>query len=382
MNVLHICNGYAGSKVHCHLAKSLDNLGVIQTVYCPVREEKSIGCNKFEGKNIDFVYSFCIKPWYKYVYQFKSWILYRDMRNRIELNKFDIIHAPTLFSDGGLALKAYKEFGIPYVVAVRSTDLNIFIKKLKHTHYVGREILLCAKKIYFLSKTCMDEFINSNFVRPILPRILDKIVFQPNGIDNYWLQHINYEQRVGHKVLYVGTFLQRKNIARLVDAIIKLRKNEVYADLKLLIVGGGNEKGSSITNLIKSHPDFIEYLGKIYDKEMVVKIMRDCSLFAMPSIHETFGLVYIEALTQNLPIIYSKGEGVDGIFDETVGERVDPLAIDDICKALQRVLASPEKYGNMHVDFDMFNWNNIANQYLAHYIDIIGTVDTTITKMQ
>ena len=40
----------------------------------------------------------------------------------------------------------------------------------------------------------------------------------------------------------------------------------------------------------------------------------------MPSRYETFGLVYGEAMSQGLPIIYSKGQGVDGYFKEgTVG---------------------------------------------------------------
>ena len=69
------------------------------------------------------------------------------MRRRITLDKFDIIHAPSLFSDGGLALKAHKEYGIPYVVAVRNTDINTFMKYLKHTYHTGREIALKAKKI-------------------------------------------------------------------------------------------------------------------------------------------------------------------------------------------------------------------------------------------
>lgn len=42
----------------------------------------------------------------------------------------------------------------------------------------------------------------------------------------------------------------------------------------------------------------------------------------MPSYHETFGLVYIEALTQHLAIVYTKGQGVDGMLDSSVGEAV------------------------------------------------------------
>ena len=55
MNVLHICNGFADGKVHSNLTKALDELGIQQTVYCPVREEKFLGINQFEGNKIVFV---------------------------------------------------------------------------------------------------------------------------------------------------------------------------------------------------------------------------------------------------------------------------------------------------------------------------------------
>ena len=64
------------------------------------------------------------------------------------------------------------------MVAVRNTDINAFIKYLKHTHYIGREIALHAKKIFFISKAEMDEFIESDFVRPIFSQIKDKMVLQ------------------------------------------------------------------------------------------------------------------------------------------------------------------------------------------------------------
>ena len=374
MNVLHISNGYADSKVHSNLTKVLDELGIQQTVYCPVREEKFLGRYRFEGRRINFVYSYCIKPWYKFVYHYKRWVLYNDMKRRIALNEFDIIHAPSLFSDGGLALKAYKEYGIPYVVAVRNTDINTFIKYLKHTYHTGREIALQAKKIFFISKAELDEFVESDFARPIYSQIKDKIVLQPNGIEDYWLEHISHTPRRGHQILYIGDFTPNKNVGRVIKAINQLRENAEFADLKFVIVGGGKDKDNSTLRMIETHPDFIEYLGKIYDKEKLASIMQQSALFVMPSIHETFGLVYLEALSQNLPVIYSKRQGIDGLFDESVGIRVNPLSVNEIRDAIRNILKNPEKYSNKRVAFADFYWKNIAEKYIGFYQDFIKTV--------
>lgn len=375
MKILHVSNGFADSKVHSNLTKALDDLGAEQTVYCPVREERLLGKNQFEGKRIDFVYSFCIKSWYKYVYQFKRWMLYRDMKSKISIKDYDVIHAATLFSDGGLALKAYKKFGIPYIVAVRNTDINIYIKKLKHTHNLGREIAFNASKIIFISKGERKEFEESDFVKPIWEKIKNKIVFQPNGIEDYWHTHISREQRTGHDVLYVGDFTPNKNVVRLAEAVITLRKEKGFEDARLFIVGGEKngmvwKSDERIRQIIDQNSDSIKALGKIYDKDKLAEVMRSCAVFAMPSIHETFGLVYIEALSQNLPVVYTKGQGIDGLFNESVGIGVNALSVDDIREAIRKILTSPSSFGNNTVQFEDFNWNNIANKYIEIYNEI------------
>lgn len=375
MTILHISNGYADSKVHSNLTRALDKLGIEQTVYCPVREQRLIGGNQFDGKHIRFVYSNCIKPWYKYVYQFKRWMLFRDMKRKIELREYDVIHAATLFSDGGLALKIHKKYGMPYIVAVRNTDINIYLKRLKYTHHIGREILLNASKIIFISKGEMNEFIETDFTKPFYNIIKDKIILQPNGVEDYWYQHISHEKRRGHEVLYVGDYSPNKNVVRTGQAVMELRKEKGFEDVHLTIIGGEKVgiafKGDGKTQqMIDEHPEAITALGKIYDKDKLKDVMHSCSLFAMPSIHETFGLVYIEALSQNLPVIYSKGQGIDGILDDSVGISVNPLSVEEIKNAIIAILSNPERYGNSKVEFEQFDWNNIARRYAEFYNEI------------
>ncbi|HGK7332802.1 TPA: glycosyltransferase [Streptococcus suis] len=49
----------------------------------------------------------------------------------------------------------------------------------------------------------------------------------------------------------------------------------------------------------------------------------------MPSFHESFGLVYAEAMSQGMPVIYTRGQGFDGQFEEgVVGFSVD--CIDEV----------------------------------------------------
>ena len=85
----------------------------------------------------------------------------------------------------------------------------------------------------------------------------------------------------------------------------------------------------------------------------------------MPSLTETFGLVYVEALSQGLPILYTKGEGVDGFFSPSYGESCNPRSIQDISEKIEKMLihyedySIEEEYLRLH-----FDWDLIGNKYL------------------
>lgn len=372
MRVLHIANDFANSKVHANLCRELDAQGIEQEVYCPVRTQEEIGGNHFEGIHTNIHYSFCIKSWYKFVYHHKARVLYRDLKKHVDLKCIDLIHATTLFSDGALAYKAYKEFGIPYVVAIRNTDLNDFIRLMKHTYPYGRKILENAKQVFFISAGIKKQFETSFFIRPLLDRVKGRFILQPNGIDDYWLQHIRRKpKKEGKAILYIGDFTPNKNVCRLIDAVVELRKSEELKDVTLTIVGGGRDLNQQVEQRINAHHTFINYLGKIYDKAKLAEVMQECAIFAMPSIYETFGLVYIEALSQNLPVLYTKGQGIDGMFDKSVGIGVNPMSVEEIKDALEAMLLHFQDFSNENIAFEEFNWHMIAQTYQNVYQQLI-----------
>lgn len=375
MNILHISNDYGGSKVHSNLTIALDSInGIHQHIYCPVRDSKLIGANQFSGKNIEFKYSYIIKPWHKFLYPIKQKTLFEDIQKHIDLSSIDIIHATTLFSDGGVAYSIKKKFGIPYIVAVRNTDIYYFARLQPYLWRFGRKILMNANKIIFISKAHHREFCDLPFTRPILESIRDKVVLQPNGIDSFWLNNIDRKDNNGVDVLYIGDFTQNKNVIRLIHAVKLLRGQDVFKEVKLTIIGGGKDYKNKTINVINDNLQFVNYLGPIYDKKILKEQMRAHAVFAMPSLHETFGLVYIEALSQNLPVIYSNGQGIDGLFDcntHKIGESVTSTSVDSIANGLMNILLSKGQYSNKDIDFNNFDWHRIAMNYYKLYNEAI-----------
>ena len=372
MRILHIANDYSGSKVHSQLIKILDSKNIDQVVYSPVRNEDSIGKNFFNGINTRIIYSFVIKPYYKYVYHIKRKALFKDILSHVDINSIDICHAATLFSDGGLAYDLYRRYNVPSVVAVRNTDVNIFMNFMPHTWLSAVKILLSAKKIFFISAALKEKFNNHFIIKPILKRIQDKCELMPNGIDDYFLDNICHEKCCERKIIYVGDFSNNKNVARLCSAVIRLRRDKGFENTTLTIVGGGNNETNEVEKIISRNPEIFKFLGKVYDKEKLCKIFRSNSMFAMPSIYETFGLVYVEALSQNLPVLYTRGQGIDGLFSDKVGIGVDPLSEDEIYNALKCILQNRSDYSNNDIDFENFRWKYIAEKYIGFYRSVLS----------
>ena len=91
----------------------------------------------------------------------------------------------------------------------------------------------------------------------------------------------------------------------------------------------------------------------------------------MISHSETFGLVYIEALSQGLPVLYTKGQGIDGVFQEKVGEAVVSTDEHDIYKGLRKIIENYTSYQIEKLGLHRFSWQNIAKSYIDIYSQII-----------
>ena len=371
MKVLHLSNDFAGSTVHAELYQRLDAEGVSQIIYCPVRHSNLMGRNAFEGDNTEIIYSPILKKNHRLLFHLKINDLVKDVEQKVDLSKVDLVHATTLFSDGAVALKLKKKYGIPYVVAVRNTDINVFMRYMPHLWNVHRQVIREAEKVIFISPN-LQRRVTSHWTLKGLTELLEqKGVVIANGLNDYWLEHrCITPARQSHSVCYVGKFDSNKNVIRLMDVVLRLRAD--IPDLTLHLVGGGGENEQRVIQLVRQFPDCLICHGPIYDKPLLQSIYQQCSVFAMPSKKETFGLVYLEALSQGLRVLYTRGEGIDGLFEKRVGEAVNPYSEKEIEAALSRLLQQPDAYNMLEdTDFEPFRWKSIAHRYFEIYHHII-----------
>lgn len=365
---MQICSYLVGTDLYKNLFNALEDEGISEDVY--VFTHKNIQ-DKYQA---NVILAKCYKHWERYVFPLKHYHVLINLKKNLDVRKYYLMHAHSLFSNGYIAYKLHKEFGIPYVVAVRNTDVNLFFKKLVFLRRLGVMILRNASRIVFISEPYKNNVLNKYVPQRLRIHIKENSIVLPNGIDDFWLENKFLERSLPeHKkinIIHVGKVSANKNISTTIKACNLLRQ-EGY-DVMFYIVGKiyDNEH----RDLVKNIP-FIKYIEHC-DKRELISHYRNADILVMPSKHETFGLVYAEAMSQGLPIIYTRGQGFDGQFPEgVVGYSVLYDSHEEIARKVKIICKNYRTISqNCLENTDRFDWTEIAKEYSQLYLEVLESV--------
>lgn len=366
MKILHINSYYSYSRFYKNLYKNQVKEDIDIDVYVPVNKN-------FDEKSFDWgAYTQICKVYDsldRYIFQVKHNKIYKHLIDKNNVDEYDILHAHSLFSNGYIALKMKKKYNIPYIVAVRNTDVNIFFKYMIHLRSIGIEILKEAKKVVFLSESYKELVISKYIPNKLKFRIQEKSCVIPNGIDEFWLKNINKKDKISYKdtlkIIYAGVVNKNKNIQTTIKAIEILRRKGYRVNFTVV----GKIEDEKIYKRFKAIP-YIKYIKPV-SKEELINLYRENDIFVMPSIYETFGLVYAEAMSQGLPVIYSRGQGFDKQFEEgEIGYSVNSTNEKEIAKKIVKIIDNYEKITlNCSSFVNKYNWEKISDQYYKLYTE-------------
>ena len=365
MRVLHINCNYIGTTLHQIMVENMEKLGHENKVFVPTYD-KNIAVIK---PNDNVIVSECFKKWDRLVFDFKQFKIKRALENECDVKNYDLIHAYTLFTDGNCARNLSKKYGIPFVVAVRNTDVNDFFRLMPHLRSRGIKTMLKAKAVFFLSEAYRKQVFEKYVPKKYHETLKAKTYIVPNGIDDFWFSNApTSENKLDGtiKLIYAGRIDRNKNIPTTQKAI-KLLKEKGY-DVSLTVVGKVADQ--KLFEEIKDDPD-TKFVPPT-PKEELIKLYREHNVFVMPSFTESFGLVYAEAMSQGLPVVYSKGQGYDNQFDEgTVGYRVVASDPNDVADGIEKVIKNFDDIKQNVVTLSKrFNWADITAVYDKIYKEI------------
>jgi len=222
-------------------------------------------------------------------------------------NRYDVINTHFAVPSGPLGYILGKIFKIPNVLSLHGGDIYDPSKKMSpHDSFifsrVVRFILNRADRIVAQSTNTRDNavrYYSPNKEVGIIP-----LAFHPPEKIHTSRKALKLEDDVFY-LITVGRLIKRKSIDTLLLALAEIKDKNI----KLLIAGDGPEKehleGIVQKNNLESR---VRFLGYITDDDKF-RYLSVSDLFVLTSLHEGFGIVFMEAMHAGLPIVATNHGG-------------------------------------------------------------------------
>lgn len=259
--------------------------------------------------------------------------LYRYMTVTKGLS-FDAIYAHSFWHAGYIAGKIKARFGIPVVIQEHRSMLVTGEFRNNINHYLKTSIQN-SDAFY-----CVSEGLFKNVIDRV--GYDDKIQILPNMVSPLF-RFQPLPENEPFTFVFVGSLTKRKRIMQLLRCFKGFAERHV--DTRLYIAGDGPLREEVIETIdssasLKSHALYVGGLSR----EGVRDLLGKANVFVLPSSHETFGVVYIEALAVGRPVIGARNGGADNIINESNGVLIDPDHDDQLCEAMETMYSNYELY--------------------------------------
>lgn len=220
------------------------------------------------------------------------------------------------------------KLGLPFIAGVHNSDITVLTSPIYKFHFKKRleTALHNAKAI-----ACRSYVIQKKLLE-MYPEFKPKTFIAPSGIESKTIvERTPLQNRDKIKVLTCANLKKRKNIDKVIEALKGLESFE------LTVIGDGDNRQK-----LEEIDSSVIFTGRISNADVLAK-MRESDIFILPSVGETFGMVYLEAMASGCITIGTKGDGIDGfIRNKQNGFLTLPVA-SEIRKLLLNIKNMDEK---------------------------------------
>jgi glycosyltransferase involved in cell wall biosynthesis len=277
----------------------------------------------------------------------------------------DLIHAHWWFPGGLVGTWVSGLSHLPLVTTLHGSDVRL-IKGSPFARPLFRRVLQQSAAVTAVSRWLATEAAAISGVEPMVaPMPVNTELFSPGG------------QRDAGRLLFVGRLSEQKGIELLVRAFAAMQGRAM-----LDIVGDGAARGT-----LEALARELGVAGRItwhgaLAQPNLVELYRRATMLVVPSIGEGLGLVAVEALLCQTPVVaFDSGGLVDTVQHDRSGLLVPPGDVPALTAALDSLLADPERArrlgeaGRM-VALASFAPESVARRYAAIYRDALGAATT------
>jgi glycogen(starch) synthase len=296
--------------------------------------------------------------------------------------KIDVFHAHDwLVATAGIGLKHV--FRKPLLVTMHSTEIGrrdgLHTDTEKMIHATEAWLTYEAWKVI-----CCSNYMVSHVKWAFgLPE--DKLVMIPNGVKTRVYKSSKTEKCDAFRdkfalpdekiVLYVGRLVYEKGIHVLINAVPKVLEK---VNAKFIIVGSGYMK-EQLLNIVRSMrlEHKVLFLGFV-DDETLLRLQKCADVSVVPSLFEPFGIVALEAMAAESPVVVSDTGGLSEIVDHDVtGFKAYPNNPDSLAWGITKLLLDENYQKNIRENAyrkvqEKYDWQKIAQQTKQVYKAVLG----------
>ncbi|MDO8897029.1 MAG: glycosyltransferase family 4 protein [Bacteroidales bacterium] len=246
---------------------------------------------------------------------------------------FDIIHAHDwLTYSAGIAAK--ETTGKPLVVHMHATEFDRSGENINSDVYaIERRGMEVADRVITVSNLTKKIVIEKYGIDP------KKIFTVHNAVEPVDKSDLNLpEKQVKEKVVtFLGRITFQKGPEYFVEAARKILKQD--DNIRFVMAGTGDLMNKMISRVAQLRIGHKFHFTGFLKGDDVDKMFAMTDVFVMPSISEPFGIVPLEAMRSNVPVVISKQSGVAEILKHAL--KVDFWDVDGMADAI---------YGLCHYD--------------------------------
>lgn len=143
-------------------------------------------------------------------------------------------------------------------------------------------------------------------------------------------------------LVFAGRLSPEKNIPLLINALAKLRRSSIQAELVVIGDGSEEEKLREIAGSLGIN-DFVHFVGRLAHNEILESKFWGADLLVLPSVEERQGKVLLEAMACGIPVIASNAGGIPSVITHRCnGLLFDPSSVDDLVETVKTLINDDE----------------------------------------
>ncbi len=270
--------------------------------------------------------------------------------------EFDVIHAHDwLCYPAGMAAK--EASGKPLVAHIHATEFDRTGENYNTIVYqMEKEGMEAADLVIAVSNLTRNTVINRYGIDP------NKVITVYNAIEqNVTKELLHIKRNLKEKIVtFLGRITFQKGPEYFIEAAYKILQKD--NNVRFVMAGSGDMLNKMIERVAALHiADKFHFTGFLRG-EAVDKMFALSDVFVMPSISEPFGLVPLEAMRINVPVVISKQSGVAEILKHAL--KVDFWDVDGMADAIYGIChynaleKAFKKYGKEEVE--SLKWDDAA----------------------